>query len=274
MTKCARSPTPGPPTLLLLASSLYYSHDVLRSKSEIQDKLHASRSFLGRPCQQQPFSTSRASIVDEDLWFMQTITGPANLSALTNEALGESSTYTQITKDGVFNISYVDGTGSAGLYFTDVVHVGEFTIDTGLMYLGLATVLQDGDYANDGTGVVGIGYVLRQAQEGYFLEQGAESLTLIQGMVNSSAIARQAYSLYLNDYYNGKGVIIFGGVDFDKYTGNLVALQVQPTIYYGIPVYLDLSVALTGISIEDDNGIRPLTDETFQWRAVLDSGPH
>ena len=184
----------------------------------------------------------------------------------------KSSTYTQISRDGVFNITYGDDTGAAGLYFTDVVHVGDSKIDTGLMYIGLATVLQDGTYVNDGTGLVGIGYASNQAQEVYFLEQGVQPLTLIQGMVNNSDIARQAYGLYLNDYYNGNGAIIFGGVDTDKYTGDLVALQIQPTIYDGIANYFDFNVALTGISIEDDNGARRLTDETFQWPALLDSG--
>ena len=184
---------------------------------------------------------------------------------------GNSSSYTQITEDVRFDINYGDHTGATGLYFTDVVHVGDFKVDAGLMYIGLATVLQDGDHPNTGLGLVGVGYASNQAQEYYFLQQGTQPLTLIQGMVNSGDIARQAYSLYLNDYYNGKGTIIFGGVDPTKYTGDLVALPVQPT-YNGISDYSEIRVALTGISFEDNDGARVLTNETFQWPALLDSG--
>ena len=48
-------------------------------------------------------------------------------------------------------------------------------------------------------------------------------------MVLNGDIDRESYSLYLNDQANGNGVIIFGGVDTTKYTGDLVALQVLPT---------------------------------------------
>ena len=189
---------------------------------------------------------------------------------------GNSSTYTQITEDGGFNISYGDGTGAIGLYFTDVVQTGDFKIDAGLIYIGLATELLEfqngGVVPNDGLGLVGVGCGSHQAQERDFNEQGLKPLTLIQGMVNSSDIARQAYSLYLNDYYNGKGTIIFGGVDPEKYTGDLVALPVQPTTYGGSTGYFEFNVALTGVSIRDDNGARRLTDEAFQWPALLDSG--
>ena len=185
---------------------------------------------------------------------------------------GNSSTFRYITEDGVFYIGYRDGTGAAGDYFTDVVHVGDFKVDAGLMYIGLATVLQECKILlNDGLGLVGVGYASNQAQGSYFRERGMRSLTLVQGMVKNSDIARQAYSLYLNDYYNGKGSIIFGGVDTEKYTGNLVALPVQPT-WDAISNYSEFNVALTGISIEDNNEIRLLTDETFQRPALLDSG--
>jgi Eukaryotic aspartyl protease len=95
--------------------------------------------------------------------------------------------------------------------------------------------------------------------------------TLIQAMVANGDIDRESYSLYLNDQANGKGTIIFGGVDSTKYTGELVGLQTLPTDN-GYSNYSAFNVALTGISIEDDSGTRLLTDSTFRTPALLDSG--
>lgn len=95
--------------------------------------------------------------------------------------------------------------------------------------------------------------------------------TLIQAMVGNGDIDRESYSLYLNDQDNGKGVIIFGGVDSTKYTGELVALQTLPTDN-GYSTYSAFNVALTGISVRDETGTRLLTDSTFRTPALLDSG--
>ena len=95
--------------------------------------------------------------------------------------------------------------------------------------------------------------------------------TLIQAMVENGDIDRESYSLYLNDQDNGKGVIIFGGVDSTKYTGELVALQTLPTDN-GNSNYTAFKVALTGISVRDETGTRILTDSTFNMPALLDSG--
>ncbi len=84
-------------------------------------------------------------------------------------------------------------------------------------------------------------------------------------------IERESYSLYLNDQNNGKGVIIFGGVDSKKYTGDLVALQTLPTDN-GYSNYSAFNVALTGVSIKDETSTRLLTAPDFQIPALLDSG--
>ena len=100
---------------------------------------------------------------------------------------------------------------------------------------------------------------------------GSAPPTLVQAMVLNGDIDRESYSLYLNDQANGNGVIIFGGVDTTKYTGDLVALQVLPT-NNGYSRYSAFNVALTGISIQDDSGTRLLTDDNWQTPALLDSG--
>jgi hypothetical protein len=143
------------------------------------------------------------------------------------------------------------------------------------MSLGLAYTLQDGpSLVNDGQGLVGIGYQSNQAGLEYLVTDTYAPPTLIQAMVANGDIDRESYSLYLNDQSNGTGVIIFGGVDTTKYTGDLVALQILPNegASSDFSRYSEFNVALTGISVEDEDGTRLLTGPDFAAPALLDSG--
>lgn len=182
----------------------------------------------------------------------------------------KSSTFKEISQ-GTFNVSYGDGTGATGDYFTDVVHVDGAEIKAGIMAIGLATDLIDGQIPNDGTGLVGVGYNTLQAADQAFVQDGLYPQTLIEALVNGSSIDRPAFSLYLNDNNAPSGAIVFGGVDTAKYTGDLTALIVQP-YPNGITDYTYYNVAWTGVSIKDGNGERTLTDSSFAYSTLLDSG--
>lgn len=139
-----------------------------------------------------------------------------------------SDTYSLLEADQ-FEISYLDGTGAMGDFFSDAVTIGDSRIDPGVMALGLATSLQDGAaLKNDGQGLVGIGYWINQAGVDILATAINEPPTLVQAMVAKGDINRESYSVYLNDVENGTGSIIFGGVDSNQYTGDLVALQTIP----------------------------------------------
>jgi len=87
--------------------------------------------------------------------------------------------------------------------------------------------------------------------------------------VTQGIIDRSAYSLYLNDAEAFTGSILFGGVDSTKYTGDLVALPLQPVNDTVSAFY----VALTDISINDNTGTTSLTGSNFAGvSALLDSG--
>src|SRR5947207_11374602 len=83
-----------------------------------------------------------------------------------------------------FNISYVDGSGSIGEYFTDDFSIGEVKV-AGLQ-MGLAT------QTSAGTGVMGIGYSVDEAANQVYPN-------LIDQLVRQQMINTKAYSLWLND---------------------------------------------------------------------------
>jgi hypothetical protein len=125
-----------------------------------------------------------------------------------------------------------------------------------------------------GTGLMGIGYAINEASNS---PQGSAPFTypsIIEQMVSQNLITRKAYSLYLDDLQSATGSIIFGGLDADKYHGDLLQMPVVPTqLRNGSSVYAELGVALTsfGITGQQGNTVN-LTSSGFKDVVILDSG--
>ena len=165
--------------------------------------------------------------------------------------------------DGGFNISYdAPGDSDSGYYFSDVVTFGN-NVQLQNVTIGLAT------YAADNTGLMGVGMrnlesVVQsgKSQDGY--------PTIVDSLVSAGLIERAAFSLWLNDLDASSGSILFGGVDTDKYTGDLVSLPIQVDSAAGI--YDRYLVTLTSVSIKDGSGTRLLSTSDMSVAALLDSG--
>lgn len=117
-----------------------------------------------------------------------------------------------------------------------------------------------------GTGILGIGFVLNEAAEQVYSN-------LVATLLNQSAISTMAYSLYLNDYYSSTGSILFGGVDTDKFIGNLAIVPILPDAQS--QNYSSFTVGLTGLSFASSNGTtynQSLSSESGSLDSVLDSG--
>lgn len=184
----------------------------------------------------------------------------------------EASSTFQVTIPEAFQITYGDGTNDAGDFFTDEVTVGESKFAPGAMTLGLATFVGNGtdDFANDGHGLVGVGYHANSVSFAAATAANLSALTIVEAMVENADIDRVSYSLYLNTQESGEGAVVFGGIDTAKYEGDLVALQVHPN---EDGVYAEFNVALTGISFIDEDGTTTvLTKDDFAVPALLDSG--
>jgi Eukaryotic aspartyl protease len=165
--------------------------------------------------------------------------------------------------DGGFNISYDQpGDSDSGYYFSDVVAFGSNVVLSNVT-IGLAT------YAFDNTGLMGMGMKsLESAVQSGVWQTGYP--TVVDSLVTAGLIERAAFSLWLNDLDASTGSILFGGVDTDKYTGDLISLPIQIDSAAGI--YDRYLVTLTSISIKDDAGTRLLSDPSLSVAALLDSG--
>lgn len=116
-------------------------------------------------------------------------------------------------------------------------------------------------------GLVGVGYALNEAS----VSQTAEiynNLPLV--MRNEGHIKSNAYSLWLNDLGASKGNILFGGIDTDKYMGDLIRVSVEKD-----PQSLRFTaftVQLTSLGAHSSSGEDDLASSSFPVPVVLDSG--
>lgn len=178
----------------------------------------------------------------------------------------KSLSYKDVDPNG-FSIQYGDGTAAQGDYITDDLEIGGATIKALEMGLAFNSTLF--------TGLLGIGYDLNEASNS--LSGDGNSFvypSIIDTMVNQSLISTRAYSLYLDDLQASTGSIIFGGIDSDKYHGDLLQLPIVPDTYEnGTKVYAEFTVALTSFSMTGQEGnTTNLTTGQYDAPVILDSG--
>ncbi|KAJ5921549.1 hypothetical protein N7466_009875 [Penicillium verhagenii] len=168
----------------------------------------------------------------------------------------DSSTYAYVNSD--FNISYADGSGAAGVYATETLHIGDNTLTD--FQFGI------GDTSTSEEGVLGIGYMTNEAVVG---TAGASSYAnLPKAMVNKGLINSNAYSLWLNDLDASEGSILFGGVNTDKYHGTLETLPIQKTGDEYTAFYIDL----TAVALTNSSGTTNYSSSELPTVVLLDSG--
>ena len=166
---------------------------------------------------------------------------------------------------GSFAIQYGDGSENQGDYISDVVTIAGVTVQN--VTLGLALQSQSPIPAETAQGLLGVGYTGLSSAQGIFP-------TLIDDLFTNGAINRRAFSLYLNDAESGAGSILFGGIDTDKYTGDLVTLPVQPDIISGKEEFLRYLVDLTSVAFNTGSGSKSsvISPSSYSVAALLDSG--
>ncbi|KAL2830625.1 aspartic peptidase domain-containing protein [Aspergillus pseudoustus] len=167
-----------------------------------------------------------------------------------------SSSYAYVSSD--FNISYADGSGAAGVYANDTLHIGGITIHDFQFGIGYTS--------SSAEGVLGIGYPSNEVQVGRFGDEAYPNLP--RSLVQNGVIQSSAYSLWLNDLEANTGSILFGGVDTEKYHGDLQTLPIQ-TVNGG---YSELIIALTGVSLNTAVKNRDLSSDALPAAVLLDSG--
>src|SRR5882724_11511926 len=123
-------------------------------------------------------------------------------------------------------------------------------------------------------GIMGIGYNFSEASN-----DGTTASfiypSIIDSMVNQGLINTRAYSLYLDDLQEATGSIIFGGLDSDKYYGNLAQLPIIPgTLLNGSKAYAFPAVVMSGLTMVTKAGKETSFADRYldQYPVVLDSG--
>ncbi|KAH9867466.1 hypothetical protein IAQ61_008060 [Plenodomus lingam] len=238
------------------------AHDQLRRRAKTVQQtldnletLYYANASLGTPAQNFRFHIDTGS---SDLWVNS---ATSQLCQSGGNQCGESGTYrandssTYEYVNSVFNISYMDGSGAAGDYAKDAFRFGGITIED--LQFGIG-------YTSSSTeGVLGIGYTANEVAVG---RAGLDPYpNLPQKLVDDNTINSNAYSLWLNDLDASTGSILFGGVDSDKYVGDLATLPIIPEE----GEYAEFIIALTGMGRNGQNGSIFANDNV---PVLLDSG--
>lgn len=115
-------------------------------------------------------------------------------------------------------------------------------------------------------GVLGIGYPSNEAIVTRFGRTPYANLP--KAMLNAGWIKADAYSLWLNDLDANTGTILFGGVDTEKFHGDLQTLPVEKVNGN----YRQFIIALTGVSFSFGSHHRSYSSNALPVGALLDSG--
>ncbi|KAK1585330.1 eukaryotic aspartyl protease [Colletotrichum navitas] len=171
-----------------------------------------------------------------------------------------SSTFKLVSAND-FDVAYLDGKRIRGDYIQDVVSFGGKTIKDQQLGLAVQTVRA--------AGLLGLGLTGGTTSK-------REYPTILDNMVKQGQIGRKAYSIWLNDLSSAEGIILFGGVDTEKYIGKLTTLPLVNDYQTGKAT--SYSVALTGVAIEApgqkavEMAAAAAGGGSFNASTVLDSG--
>ena len=172
-----------------------------------------------------------------------------------------SSTF-QDTGPGRFVTSFGDGTTSTGDYFVDNFEISGMTLNNFTMGLGVNTT--------SAFGLVGIGYPISEAIVSTTQSITAEYQNLPVYLFRKNMINTIGFSLWLNDLQASTGSLLFGGIDTEKYHGDLIRVKVQKDPRSGI--LSQFTVALTSVQVISSTGTDSLTSPEFPISVGLDSG--
>ncbi|KAL0474368.1 aspartic peptidase domain-containing protein [Neurospora intermedia] len=173
----------------------------------------------------------------------------------------KSSSYKVLEKDS-FEIRYLDNSTAAGDYITDDLNIGGTTIKS--LQMGYATKTVRG------AGILGVGYSSNVASQQRYPN-------LIDQFVAQKLITTKAYSLYLNDRRSDTGSILFGGIDKDKFIGDLSILPIYLARGQAEPIHFEVEMQSVSLALTKNGKTTKIisTDPSLSQTstiAILDSG--
>lgn len=173
---------------------------------------------IGTPPQKQTLLVDTGS---SDTWVFTTGTRNSGNGAPFNSA--ESKTFK--SNETNFDIHY--GKGSChGTWGRDTFRIGGATVTD----LSIGQALR---VSQVNTGLIGIG---RPMAESTYTNGGEMYLNLPLKMKEEGIINSAAYSLVLDDVNSSGGMLLFGAVDKDRFTGKLTTLHISHPSHLGVVV--------------------------------------
>lgn len=181
-----------------------------------------------------------------------------------------SDSETFVSNKTSFSISYADGSFAKGTWGHDDV------IFNGVNVTNLSFAVCDN--ADNAMGVLGIGLAgLETTYSGSSSSSlGSNSYqyeNLPLKLKSLGIINQAAYSIYLNDTDSSSANILFGAVDHNRYTGDLVALPIINTLQSrGYNSALELEVTLNSVTLVDSSSLTEASIGSGAASALLDTG--
>ncbi|KAL6876982.1 aspartic peptidase domain-containing protein [Trichoderma novae-zelandiae] len=170
----------------------------------------------------------------------------------------DSDTFADVGQ-GLFDITYVDGSSSKGDYFQDNFQINGVTVKNLTMGLGLSSSIPNG--------LIGVGYINDEASVGTTRSTYPNLPVVLQ---QEKLINSVAFSLWLNDLDASTGSILFGGIDTEKYHGDLTSIDIiSPN---GGKTFTEFAVNLYSVQATSPSGTDTLSTSEDTLIAVLDSG--
>ena len=170
-----------------------------------------------------------------------------------------------------FSITYADSTFAKGVWGYDDVVINGANVTN----LSLAVC----DNADNAMGILGIGLSgLETTYSGSASVSGSSSgayqyENLPLRLKSQGLIKQVAYSVYLNDSSADSANILFGAVDHNRYTGDMVALPIVNTLKSkGYDEALQLDVTLNSLTLVDRSSSEQAVIGTGAASALLDTG--
>ncbi|KAH8646204.1 aspartic peptidase domain-containing protein [Xylariales sp. PMI_506] len=171
--------------------------------------------------------------------------GAESICSTTAFTANQSSTFHASSE--VLNVTYMilPTLPMLGSEFTDNISIGGATIESFQMALIDATISPS---------TLGLGPSLNGSSDGQ-----ETRLTVLDGLVDQGSIAKRAFSLYLNDWRAPSGTLLYGAVDTEKYTGDLVTMPLiisasNERVDASIGNSTVMAVSLASISVDMNNG--------------------
>ncbi|KAK9446944.1 aspartic peptidase domain-containing protein [Limtongia smithiae] len=220
--------------------------------NDYSDGAYLATVTLGTPAQSVELQVDTGSA---DLWVESSSNSDCSDNACSTTGSfnsSASSTYSD-SSTADFSITYADGSTASGAYVQDTLKISNVTITD--FTFGLAT-----SSSTSTLGVLGVGFDADEAATTTY-----ENLP--DRLYSDGAIAVKAYSLWLNDADASEGTLLFGGIDTDKYTGDLQTIDIVAT---SGSTYTQFEVEMTKFVYNDAGNSTTMSSDTVD--VVLDSG--